>query len=171
MTEPLTITKLIVLYMLDQVDFPLKQSQIFDFILNEKEYTNYFTLMTATSELVDSSLVEISKTHSSTFMSITPSGVETLKYFRSKISDGIKSDIINYFEKNKMEIREEVSVMSNYYRTSAGDYVAELFARENSRDLLNLKIYMPTEDVAEKICEHWKSKSQDIYAYLMENLL
>ncbi|MCR4684249.1 MAG: DUF4364 family protein, partial [Lachnospiraceae bacterium] len=57
MTEPLTLYKLIVLYMLDQVYFPLTKSQIFDFIL-EKDYTNYFTLNQAASELIDSGLVE-----------------------------------------------------------------------------------------------------------------
>ena len=38
MSETYTLYKLIVLYMLDKVDFPLTTSQISEFIL-EKEYT------------------------------------------------------------------------------------------------------------------------------------
>ena len=42
-TDPLTLYKLIVLYMLDKVKFKLTYSQISGFIL-EKEYTNFLTL-------------------------------------------------------------------------------------------------------------------------------
>ena len=43
MSETYTLYKLIVLYMLEKVDFPLTTSQISEFIL-EKEYTTYFKL-------------------------------------------------------------------------------------------------------------------------------
>jgi len=170
MTEPLTLIKLIILYMLDQVDFPLKKSQMFDFIL-DKEYTNYFTLMQAFNELVESSLIDTNSTHSTTFMSITDEGKNALKFFASKMSDGIKKDIDTYFSDNKLEIHNEVSVVSNYYRTSNGDFVADLVAKENNADVLEIKLYMPTEEACEAMCNRWKDKSSDIYAYLIENLL
>lgn len=170
MTEPLTLIKLIILYMLDQVDFSLTKAQLFDFIL-EKEYTNYFTLMQATGELIESKLIDSSSTHSSTLLSLTSEGRESLKFFSNRISEGIKKDISLYFEENKLKIRNEVSVMSNYYRTNSGEYVADLVAREKSSTLMNLKVYVPTEDSAEAICEHWKTQSQDIYAYILEHLL
>lgn len=170
MTDPTTLTKLIVMYMLDMVDFPLKKAQLFDFIL-EKEYTNYFTLQTAINELVESSFIETSSTHSTTFVSLTDAGRDTLKLFKNRIAEGIINDITQYFDDNKMNIHNEVSSISNYYRTSSGTYVADLVAKENATDLINLKVYMPTEDAAESICNHWKSKSQDIYAYIIENLL
>ena len=43
MSEAFTLYKLIVLYMLEKVDFPLTNGQISEFIL-EKGYTSYFTL-------------------------------------------------------------------------------------------------------------------------------
>ena len=43
MAETYTLYKLIVLYMLDKVDFPLTTSQISEFIL-DKGYTTYFRL-------------------------------------------------------------------------------------------------------------------------------
>ena len=55
--EPLTLYKLIVLYMLDRVTFPLTTAQISEFIL-EKEYTNFLTLQTAISELTETGLAE-----------------------------------------------------------------------------------------------------------------
>lgn len=41
--DPLTLYKLIVLYMLNKVKFKLTYAQISEFIL-EKEYTNFLTL-------------------------------------------------------------------------------------------------------------------------------
>ena len=41
--DPLTLYKLIVLYMLDRVTFPLTKAQVGDFIL-EREYTTFLTL-------------------------------------------------------------------------------------------------------------------------------
>ena len=40
MQDPLTLYKLIILYMLQRVDFPLTKAQISDFIL-EKQYTRF----------------------------------------------------------------------------------------------------------------------------------
>ena len=55
--EPLTLYKLIVLYMLDRVTFPLTTAQISEFVL-DKEYTNFLTLQTAISELMETGLAE-----------------------------------------------------------------------------------------------------------------
>ena len=46
MAKSFTLYKLIILYMLNQVDFPLTNSQISEFIL-DKGYTTYFKLQQA----------------------------------------------------------------------------------------------------------------------------
>lgn len=65
MAETFTLYKLIVLYMLDRVDFPLTTSQISEFIL-DKGYTTYFRLQSALAELTDSGLLKIELTHNRT---------------------------------------------------------------------------------------------------------
>jgi len=50
--DPLTLYKLIVLYMLNRVTFPLTAAQVSDFILG-KEYTNFLTLQQVINELTD----------------------------------------------------------------------------------------------------------------------
>ena len=49
MAEAFTLYKLIILYMLDKVDFPLTNSQISEFVL-DKGYTDYFKLQQALSD-------------------------------------------------------------------------------------------------------------------------
>lgn len=169
MTEPLTLTKLIILYMLDQVDFPMTKAQIFDFVL-EKEYSNYFNLEQASYELIDSGLIDSSSTNSQTLLELADSGRDTLNYFKGRISDGIKSDIATYFSENKLQIHNEISVLSNYYRDSNGEFIAELCCREHNSDLMNLKLTMPSEEAAQAVSDKWKANCQDIYSYLLEKL-
>ena len=101
MSEPLTLYKLIVLYMLDKVDFPLTNSQISSFIL-DKGYTSYFTLQSVLSELTEAKLVRQETIRNSSYFSLTDSGAETLLYFHKRISKAIREEIDQYMRENKM---------------------------------------------------------------------
>ena len=85
MSESFTLYKLIVLYMLDKVDFPLTNGQISEFIL-DKGYTSYFTLQQAISEMVESGFLREETTHNRTLYHLTPDGAETIKFFKNKNS-------------------------------------------------------------------------------------
>ena len=56
LAKSFTLYKLIILYMLNEVDFPLTNSQISEFILDEG-YTTYFKLQQALSELLESGFI------------------------------------------------------------------------------------------------------------------
>ena len=86
MSEPLTLYKLIILYMLEKVDFPLTNAQISGFVL-DKGYTNYFHLQQAISELIDSNLIEAKTIRNSSYFQITEQGEQTLSYFGDQISE------------------------------------------------------------------------------------
>ncbi len=170
MTDTLTLYKLIILKMLSMIDAPLTNSQISEFIL-EKEYTNYFTLQQALSELDETGLVTISNTHNSSSYHITEAGNETLRYFGDKISDAICQDIQEYLGQKQHEIQDTLSVTANYFLGNTEDYLVCCQVREKNATLINLTISVPSEKQAISVCNHWKSKSQEIYAHVMEQLL
>ena len=58
LSEPMTLYKLMILYLLGQVNYPLTEDRISDFFLS-REYTTYFTLKQALSELLESKLIHI----------------------------------------------------------------------------------------------------------------
>lgn len=101
--------------MLDRVTFPLTTAQISEFIL-EKEYTNFLTLQTAISELTETGLAESRTLLNRTQLQITEEGRNTLHFFENRISDAIKRDIIDYFKNHKLELRNESSIQSNFYK-------------------------------------------------------
>ena len=123
MAEPFTIYKLIVLYMLEKVDFPLTNTQISDFFL-EKEYTTYFTLQQVMHDLTGADLIRTESTHSNTQYSITRAGKETLAFFSDKISAAIQNDVLHYFDEKKLDLKNENSVLSDYYKTTDKQYAA-----------------------------------------------
>ena len=75
--DPLTLYKLIVLYMLNRVTFPLTTAQISDFIL-EKEYTNFLTLQQVISELTDAGMVSSQSIRNRTHLTINEECRESL---------------------------------------------------------------------------------------------
>lgn len=167
--DPLTLYKLIILYMLHKVNFPLTKSQVCDFIL-EKEYTNFITLQQAISELVDSGLIIPKSLRNRTHLLITEEGNHTLEYFGNRISDEIKNEIDQYMEINQYDLRNEVSVTGTYYKSTNGDFNVNLVAKEKNTELINLTLAVPTTEIAVSICENWEKKNQEIYQYLTEQL-
>ena len=149
--DPLTLYKLIVLYMLNKVSFPLSSSQIGDFIL-EKDYTNFLTLQQVFSDLKDNNLIASKTVRNRTLFSITEEGMNTLSYFQNRISDAIKNDVMEYLRENEMELRNEVSILSDYYKSTAGEYEAHLWAKDRDTELVSIKLTVPTEEIAASIC-------------------
>lgn len=67
--DTLMLYKLMILYMLNKVDFPLTNSQISEFIL-DKGYTNYFTLQQALHDLSDTELIRTEHIHNNSYYSM-----------------------------------------------------------------------------------------------------
>ena len=168
--DPLTLYKLMVLYMLRQVKFPLRGSQISEFFLG-KEYTNYFTLQQALDELVEAHLITQEALRTLSQYEITREGEEALGYFGSGISQAIRDDIDTFLKENKFRLRNEVSVIADYSRSENGDYLVRCEVREVRAPLIALTVSVPTEQHAELVCRNWQKKNQRLYSYLMEELI
>lgn len=170
MTETFTLYKLIVLYMLDKVDFPMTTSQISEFML-DKGYTTYFKLQEALSEMVDSGLLKIETTHNRTLYHLTENGAETIQFFTNKISPAIQNDVNEFLKEKQYDLKEEVAIKSDYYLNTNREYEVRCQIVENGFSLIDLKITVPTETEAETIAASWFRQSQDIYALLLSKLL
>lgn len=169
MSDPLTLYKLIVLYMLNRVSFPLTAAQISDFILT-REYTNFLTLQQVIRELTDTGLVDARTVRNRTQLLLTKDGKQTLDFFSQQISTSIRQEIDEYLKENEMELRNEVSILADYYKSTSGEYEAHLKAKEGNVTLVDLIISVPVEETAAAICDNWQDKNQEIYQYLIEQL-
>lgn len=167
--DPLTLYKLIVLYMLNKVSFPLTHAQLSEFIL-DKGYTNFITLQQVIGELTDAGMITARSIRNRTHLDITEEGRETLQYFENRISDTIREEIDEHLKKNEFTLRNEVSVLSNYYKSTSGEYEAHLVAKDRDISLVDITLSVPLEEMAASICDNWQNKNQEIYKYLIEQL-
>ena len=170
MTETFTLYKLIVLYMLEKVDFPLTTSQISEFIL-DKGYTTYFKLQETLSEMGESGLLRVETTHNRTLYHLTENGAETIQFFKNKISTAIQNDIDEFLKEKRYDLKEEVAIKSDYYLNTNHEYEVRCQIVENGFSLIDLKITVPTEIEAETIASNWSRESQKIYSSLLSQLL
>ncbi|MDR2547832.1 MAG: DUF4364 family protein [Lachnospiraceae bacterium] len=167
--EPLAFYKLIILYMLDRVDFPLTKAQIMDFIL-AREFISFLTLQQVVGELVDEDLIKTEAIRNRTHLIITDEGRDTLSYFRHRIGEGMRTEIDDFFRQNELKMRSEASVLSDYHKSTSGEYEARLIAKDNGITLIDLTISVPNEETAGQICDNWQRKNQEVYMYLIETL-
>ena len=170
LTEPMTLYKLMNLYMLHHVNFPLTNAQVSNFFL-DREYTTYFTLQQALNELLDAGLVKKETMRNSSRYEITKEGEETLEFFGKNISPAIVSDMDEYLKQNRFRMRNEVGLISDFYKSTNQDYIVHCEVREGKAVLVNLDISVPDKEQAEIMCNHWKDRSQEIYAYVMKSLM
>ena len=170
LAEPMTLYKLMNLYMLHQVNFPLTNAQLSNFFL-DREYTTYFTLQQALNELLDAGLVKKETMRNSSRYEITKEGEETLEFFGKNISPAIVSDMDEYLKQNRFRMRNEVGLISDFYKSTNQDYIVHCEVREGKAVLVNLDIAVPDKEQAEIMCNHWKDRSQEIYAYVMKSLM
>lgn len=169
--DTFTLYKLIVLYMLNRAAFPVTKAQISDFML-EKEYTNFLTLQQVISDLIDAEMVMITAetVYNRTYLAITEEGRKTLSFFHNQINSSTKQEIDEFFRENEMEMRNELSILSDYYKSASGEYESHLTAADKGSKLVDITLTVPDEAIAASICENWQKKNQAVYQYLIEQL-
>lgn len=170
LSEPMTLYKLMNLYMLKQVNFPLTNAQLSGFFL-DREYTTYFTLQQALNELLEAGLIKMQTLHNSTRYEITREGEETLEFFGKKISPAIVEDMDEYLKENRFRMRNEVGLVSDFYKSTNQDYIVHCEVREGKNVLVGIDVSVPDKEQAELMCSHWRDRSQEIYAYIMKSLM
>ena len=170
MSEAFTLYKLIVLYMLEKVDFPLTNGQISEFIL-DKGYTSYFTLQQAISEMVETGFIREESTHNRTMYHLTEEGAETIQFFKSNISPAIRKDIDTFLKEKAYELKNEVGVKADYYPNKSNEYSVRCQICEGDASLIDLTISVPTEEEDISVANNWNKRHQEMYAQIMANLL
>ena len=170
LSDPITLYKLMILYMLEHVNFPLTNAQLTDFFL-EHEYTTYFTLQQAINELLEAGLLEMESLHNTSRYEITKEGSDTLSFFGNNISSAILEDINTYLKENKFRLRSEVGMIADFYKSTNQDYTVHCEVREGKSSLITIEVSVPDKEQAELMCGHWKAKSQEVYAYIMKTLM
>lgn len=169
-SEPLTLYKLMILYMLSCVDFPLTGDQLTQFVL-EKGYTGYFNVQQALADLIDTGLVLANRIYNISYYSITRNGRDTLEAFRHLVSDEILQEIDEYISQHKYRFRNENDITADYVKLGEKDYKVVCEVRGTREFISDLTFHVPSEQMAIAICDNWPERYEEIYSYLVEKLM
>ena len=111
MAEPLTLYKLMILYLLKKVNYPLSNGQMSEFFVS-KSYTDYFTFQMVINELLGTSLIHKETIRNTSRYELTKEGEEVLFYFENKITGEVKQDMDDFLKENNFKLRTENSVLA-----------------------------------------------------------
>ena len=70
-----------------------------------------------------------------------------------------------------MELRQETSVIADYYKTTAQNYAVRCQLRSDNKSLIDLTLSVKTKEQAEAICNNWKKQHEEVYMQLLDQLL
>ena len=168
--EQLTLYKLMILYLIEKVDFPLSNSQISEFIL-DKGYTNYFNVQRAFHELEEENMLRVKQIRNMSHYALSDEGSEAIEMFEYQIPNSIKEDIAQFLKEKEYELRKEASVTADFYPSKGDEYTVNLKIREKENLLLEINLNVVSRDQAVYICDHWEKKHSDVYSMLIEKLL
>lgn len=168
--EPLTLYKLMILYMLNKVSFPLTNNQMSGFFL-DKGYTTYFVFQNAITDLLEEELIVGETVRNTSYYNITPGGVEAINFFANKIPFSIIDDMDIFLYEHKYQLRNEVGTMADYYKSTNMDYIVHCQIKEGESNLIELNLSVPSEEEAEIMCNNWRDASQEVYSAIVKNLM
>nr|WP_027872219.1 DUF4364 family protein [[Eubacterium] cellulosolvens] len=165
-----SLYKLIILYMLKKVSFPLTSTQISDLVIS-RNYTSYFHLREVLHEMETSNLLTTYSKNHMTYYKITDAGSQTVDYFENEISPEIRQEISDYLTSHSYEMRSEAATFAEYYKDGDSNYIVSCIAREGNQTLIEIKLSVPTQNAAETLAENWKRKNQETYEAIMKILM
>ncbi|MBS4535939.1 DUF4364 family protein [Clostridium sp. D2Q-14] len=161
-SNDLAQNKLILIYIFNTVDYPMTNSEVTQFVL-ENNHMNYFLVQQYLSELVDSEFLKIVTKDGNEYYMLTEKGKEILNYFSERIPTEIKKIIENKSLAKKEEKIKETQILGNYYQKNQSEFIVTLKVIENEVTLFNLSLNVVSKKQAKMICNNWKENSEFIY--------
>lgn len=172
MTSPLSVYKLIILYLLDRTD-GITKAQISGFLL-ENGYVNLLSLVQTYAEIEEQGLVRSENRDENaddrTFLYITDAGRETLNFFIRDLNGDIRKQADEFLRTSGRDIRDEENLSYRYFRRTDGSYQVELSVCERSTPIVGITLCVPDRKSAETAVVRWKEKNEEIYRDLIEKL-
>lgn len=166
----LTLYKLMILYLIKRVDFPLSNSQISEFII-EKGYTNYFNVQRAFHELEEEEMLRTRTIRNMSHYYLTDEGNEAIDMFEYQIPNSIQDDISQFLDEKEYALRKETDLEADFFPAKRDEYTVRLKIKEKDSLLLELNLNVVSREQAVHICDHWNEKHSEVYSSLIQQLL
>ncbi|MCR5451845.1 MAG: DUF4364 family protein [Lachnospiraceae bacterium] len=169
MAEVDLIYKITILNLISKADYPLRQTQITDFMV-ENGYTDFFTVKKNIGDLIEANMISVS-TEDNDAYTLTVEGSKTLRLLYDRITPSIEEDTVRYFKEHGMKMLRDNSLIASYDGSPGGGYEVHLKLSEDQRTIMDITLHVLSRDQAEAICMNWRIKYDNVYDILMDELI
>lgn len=164
-----TENRLIILYLMYQMDMPLSWEHLYNFSVND--YMDFFEFQTYINEMEQNGIIDSTKEEAITYYSLTDDGEKTVNTFSKLIPESKRKSIISYVRKNKGVIKKEYAVSANYFMYDENEYVVKCSFIEDDVTLIELNLTVVNKEMAKQVKKNWKQNVGNIYNNLLQSLL
>jgi predicted transcriptional regulator len=173
-TQDSTVSKLIVLFVLDKIEIPLTEKSILDICYGKNNWLNYMDCKVILFDLIEAGFIyKTDGNLEEDRYTITYSGRACLDHFYERIPADLQKQIIAYLKENRIHFKRAQEYVGDYNKNTDGSYTVVLKIRSTmiNEPMFELKIKAPTRQSAEEACKKWKQKAPNIYEHIFENLI
>jgi len=163
-------SKLIILYLLNSLDFKLSELQIVKCI-TENDWANYFDIKEHLFELSEKDMLKKRETPNGVFYTITDIGKSSIDMFYKDILHSVRENIDSFSERNADLLKKESDLFADYIKLKDSEYRVTLRILEDTRSIFEINLVVYSKKEAEQIMINWLKSASNIYKYSYTELL
>ncbi len=169
--ETLAENKVLILYILNRIDRPVNNDELFQLVLSIEEM-NYFYFQQFLLDLLENKYIETNQEdeYSEQIYRLTSSGKETLELTKDLIPGIIKLKIDSTIKGELQEIEEEVSIISEFTPKDEGGFMVTCKIIEHNKTLFEVSTFASSREQAKAISDNWKENAVNIYPKIIHLL-
>lgn len=170
-TTALAENKVLILYILNQIDNGIVEDGLYKIITSIND-VNYFYFKEILTDLLDSKLVGIfTKDEDDSVIKITTEGKNALSLTKEILPGILKLKADNIFKDTLSSITEETSVIAEFIPKNENDYTIKCKIVEDNETIFEVKTFAGSRDRAKKIVDNWNKNASLIYPQILNLLL
>jgi len=160
--------KLLILFILERMEFPLTDVSLSEIVVANPSWINYMDFRDALFLLTESRLIRRKSHASDTLFTITQNGRDCLTHFYTKIPASIREEITSYAKENRQQFKRNQEYTYDYFKNSDASHTLVLKIRDQAAgdNLLEIRIKTPTRASAVRTASKWKEKAASVYEML-----
>ena len=168
--ETLAENKVLILYILNKIDRPISNDELFQLVLSIEEM-NYFYFQQFLLDLLENKYIETyQEEHSEQIYRLTTRGRETLELTKDLIPGIIKLKIDHTIKGELEEIEEKISIVSEFVPKSEKDFTVTCKLIERNKTIFEVATFASSREQAKAISDNWKEHAVTIYPKIIQLL-
>ncbi len=162
-SETLAQKKALILYVLSKLSEPISNDALLKMLISI-DNMNYFYFQQFLLDLLENSYIIKDENE---LYELTDEGKKALELVKDLIPGITKFKIDNTFKETLGDIKNEVSITTEFIPINEKEYNVECKITENNQVLFKIELFAGTHAQAKKISDNWKKNAEEIYPEIL----